>query len=236
MTIVSGIVLLLLGSCVYADAFPGVEINQSIQPGVFLIADPAMNDPNFRQTVVLLWSHGEHGTHGVIINRPMSTPLSQALPEVSVLEGINLTLYFGGPVFLEQPILLFRHTEELQEGERVFADVYVSMSLDVVQPLRGGRALEEILRVYAGHAGWAPGQLASEMAQGAWHVLRGDAHSIFNPDPSDVWSKLFAASQAIQVYDQFSNFSSPPAYQFEQDLEKCRQRGRSKQGGVPKGI
>ena len=212
--ILCGIFLLLLGSGVYAGAFPGVERNPSIQPGVFLIADPSLNDPIFRQTVVLLWSYGEHGTHGVIINRPTHTPLSQALPNVSALKGLNLTLYFGGPVALEQPILLFRHSEELQEGQRVFADVYVSTNVDVVQPLRDSPALEGILRVYSGHAGWAPGQLEAEMAQGAWHVLRGDAHSIFNPDPSEVWSKLFAASQAIQVYDQSSDFSSPPAYQF----------------------
>ena len=214
VSIVCGIVLLLLGPSVYVDAFPGVEMNPSIQPGVFLIADPSLNDPNFQQTVVLLWSHGEQGTHGVIINRPTPTPLAQALPQASALKGVNLTLYFGGPVALEQPILLFRRSEELQEGQRVFADVYVSTSFDVLQPLGDSPALEGVLRVYAGHAGWAPGQLASEMAQGAWHVLQGDAHFIFNPDPSDVWSKLFAASQAIQVYDQSSDFSLPPAYQF----------------------
>lgn len=212
--VVCGIILLLLGPDVYAKAFPGVDMNQSIQPGVFLIADPSLNDPNFRQTVILLWSHGEQGTHGVIINRPTRTLLSQALPKASALKDVNLTLYFGGPVVQEQPILLFRHSKELQEGQRVFADVYVSTSLDVLQPLRDSPALEGVLRVYAGHAGWAPGQLASEMAQGAWHVMRGDVHSIFNPDPSDVWSKLFAASQAIQVYDQSSDFSSPPVYQF----------------------
>jgi len=212
--IVSGIVLWLLGLGVSAEAFPGVGVNQSIQPGVFLIADPSLTDPNFRQTVVLLWSHGEHGTHGVIINRPLDTPLSQALPNVSELKGGNLTLHFGGPVALEQPILLFRYSEELQEGQPVFADVYVSTNVDVVQLLRDSRALEGILRVYSGHAGWAPGQLESEMAQGAWHVVRGDAHSIFNSDPSDVWSKLFAASQAIQVHHQSSDFSSPPTHQF----------------------
>ena len=214
-SVVCGIVLMLLGTGVSADAFRGVEINQSIQPGVFLIADPSLNDPNFRQTVVLLWSHGEeYGTHGVIINRPLTIPLSQALPEVSALKGVNLMLYFGGPVVREQPILLFRDSEELQEGQRVFADVYVSTSLDVLQPLGDGRALEGVLRVYSGHAGWAPGQLESEMAQGAWHVVRGDAHSIFSPDQSDAWSKLFAASQAIQVYNRPFNFSSPSAYQF----------------------
>ncbi len=214
MTIVSGIALWLLGFGVPAEAFPGVEVSQSIQPGVFLIADPSLNnDPNFRQTVVLLWGHGEHGTHGVIINRPIDTPLSQALPNVSALQGINLMLYFGGPVALEQPILLFRYSDEIPEGQTIFADVYVSINVDVVQLLRDSDALEGRLRVYSGHAGWAPGQLALEMEQGAWHVVRGDAHSIFNSDPSDLWSKLFAASQAIQVhYHQSSNFSSPPAY------------------------
>lgn len=212
VSIVYGIVFWLLGIGVSAEAFPGVVVNESIQPGVFLIADPSLTDPNFQQTVVLLWGHGGHGTHGVIINRPIDTPLSQALPNVSALQSVNLTLHFGGPVALEQPILLFRYSDELPEGQPVFADVYVSTNVDVVQWLHDSRALEGRLQVYSGHAGWGPGQLASEMAQGAWHVVRGDAHSIFNSDPSDLWSKLFAASQAIQVHHQSSDFSSPPVY------------------------
>ncbi|MBQ27433.1 MAG: hypothetical protein CMH81_04745 [Nitrospiraceae bacterium] len=211
--VVCATLFLLLGQGVSADAFPSVE-NPSIQPGVFLIADSAMSDPYFRQTVVLLWNHGEHGTHGVIINRPRDISLSQALPQVTALRGVDLMLYFGGPVAMENPIFLFRYPEKLQDGQHVFSDVYVSTSFDVLQPLRDSSALEGVLRVYSGHAGWSPGQLASEMAQGAWHLLQGDANFIFNPDPSDVWSKLFEASQAIQVYDQSSYSFSPPAHQF----------------------
>ena len=202
VAIVCGTSLWLLGLCVSAEAFPRVQGTQTIHPGVFLIADPSLTDPNFRQTVVFLWSHGEHGTHGVIINRPIKTALSQALPNVSVLQGVNLMLYFGGPVALEQPILLLLHSDDFPEGERVLADVFVSTNVNVLQSLLGNRAIKKVLRVYSGHARWAPGQLASEMAEGAWHVVGGDASSIFNPDPADIWSRLFTASQAIQVYHQ----------------------------------
>ncbi len=204
VAIVCGTSLWLLGLCVSAEPFPRVQGAQTIQPGVFLIADPSLTDPNFRQTVVLLWSHEKHGTHGVIINRPTKTALSQALPNVSALQGMNLMLYLGGPVALEQPIFLLRHSDDLQKGKRILPDVFVSTNVNVLQPLLGNRAIEEVLRIYSGHARWAPGQLASEMAKGAWHVVRGDAPSIFNPDPADIWSRLFTASQAIKVYHKLT--------------------------------
>tara|TARA_B100000315_G_scaffold259641_1_gene316463 strand:+ start:421 stop:1098 length:678 start_codon:yes stop_codon:yes gene_type:complete len=211
--IVCTILLLLLGQTVDASAFSKTG-NKTIQPGMFLIADPVLDDPYFRQTVVLLWSHGEHGTHGVVINRPLNTPLSQALPKVTELTGVNMTLYFGGPVAPEQPIILFRHPNEMKKAQRVFSNVHVSANLDVLQSLRESYTLEEVLRVYSGHAGWGPGQLASEMEQGAWHVLQGDAHFIFNSDPRDVWSKLFEVSKSIQVYRQPSALYLAAAYQF----------------------
>src|SRR5437899_12705727 len=83
----------------------------SLGKGVFLVAAPALRDPNFRQTVVLLCEHGPEGALGVVVNRPTAMLVSEALPKVPVLEGQHHVLFSGGP---GQPItvwLLFRLTE-----------------------------------------------------------------------------------------------------------------------------
>ncbi|MGH7258994.1 MAG: YqgE/AlgH family protein, partial [Nitrospiraceae bacterium] len=70
----------------------------TLEKGIFLIAAPALRDPNFRQTVVLLCEHGPEGALGVVVNRPTAMSISEALPQVPVLEGQRHVLFAGGPV------------------------------------------------------------------------------------------------------------------------------------------
>ena len=183
-----------------ANAVLAADSHRPVEQGVFLVADPMLNDPDFRKTVVFVWQHGVHGTQGIVINRPTSTKLSNVLPMVDAFKTLNMTVYVGGPVSRLLPILLFRHRGQPPIGQRVLGDVYISTNFDVLTESPDAPWSDWRFRVYSGYAGWAPGQLASEMTQGAWHVLRGDARYIFNPNPEDIWAKLFSASQAIQVY------------------------------------
>src|SRR5689334_24759793 len=83
----------------------------SVERGVFLVASPSLNDPNFRQTVVLVLEHGPEGTLGVILNRTTEVLLSEALPDVGALKGTTHRLFAGGPVQLNIMLLLSRLTE-----------------------------------------------------------------------------------------------------------------------------
>ena len=64
--------------------------------GIFLVATPQLRDPNFRQTVVLLCEHGDEGALGVVVNRPTAMSISEALPQVPIMEGASHVLYAGG--------------------------------------------------------------------------------------------------------------------------------------------
>lgn len=155
--------------------------------GVFLVAHPSMDDPNFRRTVVLLVEHGPQGTVGFILNRPSDIPLSQALPDLPAIKETGHPLFIGGPVSPNRMTMLVRLTEPLPDVRRVFDGVYVGGSLELLERLVTRPKPMEAFRVFVGMAGWAPGQLAFELRQGAWATLSPDVTAIFDHDPDTLW-------------------------------------------------
>src|SRR3989338_3274969 len=73
-------------------ATAGAEEPLHIRKGIFLVADPGLADPNFSETVILITHHGPQGTTGVVINRPTTTLLSRALPDLPSLADRPETL------------------------------------------------------------------------------------------------------------------------------------------------
>jgi putative transcriptional regulator len=170
----------------------------SVVKGVFLVASPSLNDPNFRQTVVLVLEHGAQGTLGIILNRPTDILLSQALPDVAALKGTNHRLFAGGPV---QPsaMLLLSRLNEPQPGMRlVFDSVYVGGTPELLERIMAKAAPADRFRAFAGYAGWAPGQLGLEMRQGAWAVLSPESN-LFEQDPSILWQESLTRLKAPRV-------------------------------------
>ena len=164
--------------------------------GRFLIASRQLVDPHFAETVVLLIEYDQHGAMGIIINRPSELKLSAVLPEIEVLQQRPDTVYLGGPVAKNQLLLLIR-TSSPPEGSRlVFEDIHLSSSQAVIQRMIENPEDEERFRVYAGYAGWAPGQLDNEIATGGWHVLNADAEIVFDKSASEIWPDLIHRSSA----------------------------------------
>lgn len=175
---------------------PRLGPDQSVIPekGVFLVAKRSMPDPRFRETVVLLLAHGDGGTLGVIINRPTDIPFSEALPDLSDISEENHTLFFGGPVALDRLVFLMRAGTPPTPAEHVMADVYYSASRDVLEGLLKQSKGARELRMFVGHSGWSPGQLASEIARGDWLLVRADARTVFEKELDEIWPELIHES------------------------------------------
>jgi putative transcriptional regulator len=183
-------------------ALAGMEFApSSVGKGVLLVASPSLNDPNFREAVVLIVDHGPEGTLGLILNRSTNVPLSKALPDIAALKGTSYRLFAGGPVEPTRLLLLFRLKEPPADARSVFDGVYVG----------GTRVLERIItqakptetfRAFAGYAGWAPGQLGYEMLQGGWAILPPDSIGIFDIDPSTLWLDCLSRLQAPRVISE----------------------------------
>ncbi len=166
------------------------------RPGFFLVASQQLLDPNFARSVVLVTETSEHGAAGLVINRPTELRLAALFPEVADLAARPDTLFLGGPVAREALQILVRAAQAPEGAHAVFADVFVSGSRALLEELASEQAAAERFHVYAGYAGWAPGQLEAEIARGAWHLLRAESAAIFERDPSSVWPELLRRSTA----------------------------------------
>ncbi len=180
----------LLESAPPASAQTGKNPN-----GVFLVATPALLDPNFRRSVVLVTQAPDGSTVGFIINRPGRRSLAQILPDNEVLKRFTEPLYSGGPVDAAGLFALFRAGENPPGALRVLADVSFAMDPAVVESVL--HTPPERVRFFNGYAGWAPGQLAAELALGGWYVLNADADTVFRRDTGQLWEELVRRARAV---------------------------------------
>ncbi len=158
----------------------------SVERGVLLVASPSLGDPNFEQTVLLILEHGNDGTVGLILNRPTNVSLSDVLPDFPVLKRTSHRVFAGGPVGQTQMVLLFHLKEPYPDARRIVDGIYVGTPR-ILERLIAQPKHTEGFRAFAGFAGWAPGQLDSEMLQGSWGVLPSDTFNIFDKDPATLW-------------------------------------------------
>jgi putative transcriptional regulator len=167
--------------------------------GTFLVASRELLDRNFSQTVVLLIDYQEHGAMGLIINRPSELKLSETLPEIEELQQRPDIIYLGGPVARNQLLLLIRTSSPPEGSRQVFADIYLSSSQAVIARMIKDPKADERFRLYAGYAGWGPGQLDNEISLGGWNVVRADVETVFDRSASEIWPDLIHRSSAQWV-------------------------------------
>src|SRR5262245_16121363 len=174
---------------------------QDAPNGVLLVARPELADPNFRETVVLVTRHPGGGAVGVILNRPTPLRVNQLLPEHQAFRERADRIFSGGPVSPRNVVAVFRAKERPEAALRVLPDVYLTLDGVVLDELLRRPDAPRELRVYAGYAGWAPGQLEAEIARDDWYVLEPDADTIFRADPATLWRDLMrrALSRSTRI-------------------------------------
>ena len=147
--------------------------------GKLLIAAPSLFD-YFRRAVILVLEHTADGAMGVVLNRKSETRVAEALPALADLPGADGLVRLGGPVSPESVVALGDFGDPGEAGTHVVGP------LGTVDPDGDNGSLRR-LRVYAGYAGWAPGQLDGELEQGAWIVQEAHPDDPFRD--GDVWSE-----------------------------------------------
>ena len=153
-----------------------------------LIAGPTLLDPNFRRTVILITEHTEDGAMGLVLNRPSTSTVSEAVPDLDWLAEPGAPLMVGGPVAPTGVIVLAEWNDPAQAVVLVEPDLgFVPGDLD--DPHAVGTAVRRA-RVFAGHAGWGPGQLEGELDEEAWIVEPPLREEIFTTDPDDLWAAV----------------------------------------------
>jgi len=155
--------------------------------GRLLIASPTLVDPNFLRTVILIAEHSDEGAMGVVLNRPSPTEVSDAVPELEALVGEDSLIHIGGPVQPEALIVLAEFRDRSAAAAIIVADVgFVSADVETDVLVEATRHA----RVFAGYAGWGPGQLEAELDEDAWIVEPPVPGELFPDDPDALWSAV----------------------------------------------
>jgi putative transcriptional regulator len=154
--------------------------------GKLLIAGPALWDPNFRRTVVLIGHHDEEGAVGVVLNRATEVSVKEVAPPLGPLVEPEASLFIGGPVQPSAAVVLadFEHPEVA----RVIAFGSIGFLPDEVDTGEGEGVRRA--RVFAGHAGWGPGQLEAELGEGSWIVEPATEDDVFTDEPDRLWERV----------------------------------------------
>lgn len=176
---------------------PSAASAQAPAAGRLLVATPALDDPNFTESVLLLIEHSEEGSLAIFINRPTWIDAFETFPELPPLANYAGTLFLGGPLAPTQLVVLLRSAPGPEiESLSVFGDVHLTADLAVLDEAPFAGAGDETVRVFAGHAAWAPGQLEEEIDDGAWRVVQAGAELVFDSDPLGLWQAVLEIDAA----------------------------------------
>ncbi|MFI0983525.1 YqgE/AlgH family protein [Streptomyces sp. NPDC021093] len=166
--------------------------------GRLLVATPALADPNFDRAVVLLIDHDDAGSLGVVLNRPTAVGVDQILAPWAELAGAPGVVFRGGPVSMDSalgvavvpgadpsPSSRLRSGRGCPIGWRRVHGAIGLVDLDAPPELLA--AALGSLRIFAGYAGWGPGQLEDELTDGAWYVVESEPGDVSSPEPEGLW-------------------------------------------------
>ena len=174
--------------------------------GDVLVASILLADGAFNRTVVLVLDCDDDGALGVILNEISQTRLDVVLPDwVSAVSKPQL-LFHGGPVSPNGAICLasVANGDEEPPGWRPLFTLPDAAGpgqlriglLHLDTPIEIVAGAYRDLRIFAGYAGWAAGQLQAEIAEGMWHVLDADYSDIFGAEPLDLWRRVLRRQQS----------------------------------------
>ncbi|MEZ5099463.1 MAG: YqgE/AlgH family protein [Thermoleophilia bacterium] len=152
--------------------------------GQLLVAVPALGDPNFWRTVVLLVEHTPEGAMGLVLNRPTELTVAEAVEPLAALVEDGACVHYGGPVQPEAVLALAEFDDVALAAAPALGRVGF-LGADPDPDELGPHVLRA--RVFAGYAGWGPGQLEGELGESAWVVAPATPDDVFSEDPGDLW-------------------------------------------------
>ena len=150
--------------------------------GQLIISSPALVDPNFRRTVVLITHHDDEGAMGLVLTRPSEVRVEDAVPELASLPGAEGVVRRGGPVQPEAIMAL----AEFEDPADALAPVVGSVGFVPAEASVDALSIRRI-RVFAGYSGWAAGQLEAELEEPSWIVADARPDDAFVDDPDELW-------------------------------------------------
>jgi putative transcriptional regulator len=150
--------------------------------GKLLVSSPALIDPNFRKTVVLIAHHDEDGAMGLVLSHPSDVLAMVAVPSLDGLPGAEQPVFVGGPVQPEA-FMVIAEFDDVGDAAAPIMDGLGFMPADAEPHALAIRRM----RLFAGYSGWGIGQLEAELAESSWIVVDAVPDDAFAGDPDELW-------------------------------------------------
>jgi putative transcriptional regulator len=161
--------------------------------GHLLVASPALLDPNFRRTVVLVTEHNDDGAAGLVLNRPSLVAVAAAVPDLEALVDDDEQVWVGGPVQPEAVLVL----GEFLDPDDAAVPLFESLGFPSLEEPEEIVPATTRRRVFAGYAGWGAGQLEEEVANEDWILEPALANDAFTEDPDELWADVLRRKGGI---------------------------------------
>ncbi|HLK29740.1 MAG TPA: YqgE/AlgH family protein [Puia sp.] len=175
-------------------------------PGVLLIADPFLKDPNFLRTVVFLCDHQQEGSFGFVLNKKYDYTLDEL---VSGAEGLKIPVYFGGPVQMDTIHFLHQYPNEIPGGNKIMEGIFWGGDFETaIEQIKLGKIDKNKIRFYIGYSGWGNGQLAEELKEKSWLTVMANRKLIFHKKIDEIWKD--ALHHLGGDYEMMVNFPIDP--------------------------
>jgi putative transcriptional regulator len=175
-------------------------------PGILLIADPFLKDPNFLRTVVLLCDHQPEGSFGFVLNKQIDKTLGELIRDC---KGVDLPVHYGGPVQTNTIHFLHQYPELLDGCNKVGEGVYWGGNFETLKALLKNNSINtDKVKFFLGYSGWGNGQLNTELDEKSWLTVNANEKLIFDTPPKDVWK-----SSLLHLggdYEQLINYPADP--------------------------
>lgn len=172
----------------HAEPFLPEVHKRRLEQGSVLVARESLEDPNFKDTVVLLCHCDADGAYGLVLNRPSHMPLREifeSLPETVSSSGTSRPTYIGGPVQSTELQILHVGSDPAPNSMEIVPDVHLGGTWIEIEEFLSRDPRE--LRLFLGYAGWGKGQLEQEIDGGSWEVWKGDLLRLLK-EPEESWN------------------------------------------------
>lgn len=179
-----------------------------VSQGKIVIAQPFLNDGNFKRSVILITEHNEHGTMGFVMNKRMNLRFKDVLPGFN---DVHHPLFKGGPIADNQLFFIHRFENEIANGMPIGKSGWYwgGDFTDVAKLLKEHKAGFKDIRFFIGYSGWEAGQLENELEEKAWFVSTADYTSLLNERFEDIWGDEL--KRMGSNYAALANFPEDPS-------------------------
>lgn len=177
-----------------------------LEKGKILIAEPSIiGDISFNRSIILLVEHGNNGSIGFILNKPMNLNISDLIPEIES----NFKIYNGGPVQQDNLYFIHKISDLIPESIMISAGLYWSGNFEyVLKLIKKGEINKNDIRFFLGYSGWDSNQLNDELNNNTW-ILSENSH---NKNIITAVDEVFWKNKMLDLGGEYSLWSNAPEH------------------------